>query len=69
MINLKGKKIKNYVKSVYGVDRSYLNDPREARNLQRLTRDKTMSTDQMEALKDLADIEFEEVLPQREVPM
>ena len=54
---------------VYGVDRFYLNDPREARNLQRLTRDKTMSTDQMEALKDLADIEFEEVLPQREVPM
>ena len=69
MINLKGKKIKYYVKSVYGIDRFYLNDPREARNLQRLTRDKTMSTDQMEALKDLADIEFEEVLPQREVSM
>ena len=69
MINLKGKKIKYFVKSVYGIDRFYLNDPREARNLQRLTRDKTMSPDQMDALKELADIQFEEVLPNREYPL
>ena len=69
MINLKGKKIKYFVKSVFGIDRFYLNDPREARNLQRLTRDKTMSPDQMDALKELADIQFEEVLPNREYPL
>jgi phage-related protein len=69
MINLKGKKIKYFVKSVYGIDRFYLNDPREARNLQRLTRDKTMSPDQMDALKELADLEFEEVIPNKEMPM
>ena len=69
MINLKGKKIKYFVKNVYGIDRFYLNDPREARNLQRLTGDKTMSPDQMDALKELADIQFEEVLPNREYPL
>ena len=69
MINLKGKKIKYYVKSIYGTDRFYLNDPREARNLQRLTKNETMSPEHMDALKELADLEFEEVLPNREMPM
>ena len=49
MINLKGKKIKYFVKSVYGIDRFYLNDPREARNLQRLTKNETMSPEHMKA--------------------
>ena len=69
MINLKGKKIKFYVKSVYGTDRFYLNDPREARNLQRLTKNETMSPEHMQALQDLADIQFEEVLPNKEYPL
>ena len=69
MINLKGKKIKYYVKSVYGIDRFYLNDPKEARNFQQLTKDKTMSPEHMQALRELADLEFEEVLPDRELPM
>ena len=69
MINLKGKKIKYFVKSVYGTDRFYLHAPREARNLQRLTKNETMSPEHMEALKELAGIEFEETLPEREMPM
>ena len=69
MINLKGKKIKYFVKSVYGIDRLYLSDPREARNLQKLTKNETMSPEHMEALKELAGIEFEETLPEREMPM
>jgi len=69
MINLKGKKIKYFVKSVYGTDRFYLSDPREARNLQRLTKNETMSPEHMQALQDLADIEFEEVLPHKEYPL
>mgnify|MGYP003115355414 CR=1 FL=1 len=68
MINLKGKKIKYYIKNVYGTDRFYLNDPNEARNLQRLTKDKTMSTEHMQALQELADVEFEQVLPHKEIP-
>jgi len=69
MINLKGKKIKYFVKSVYGTDRFYLSDPREARNLQRLTKNETMSPEHMQALQDLADIQFEEVLPNKEYPL
>ena len=69
MINLKGKKIKYYVRSVYGIDRFYLNDPKEARNLQRLTMNETMSPEHMRALQDLADLQFEEVLPNKEMPM
>ena len=69
MINLKGKKIKYFVKSVYGIDRFYLSDTREARNLQKLTKNETMSPEHMEALKELAGIEFEETLPEREMPM
>ena len=69
MINLKGKKIKYYVKNVYGIDRFYLNDPKEARNFQQLTKDKTMSIEHMQALKELADVEFEEVIPQKEIPV
>ena len=69
MINLKGKKIKYYVRNVYGTDRFYLNDPKEARNFQQLTKDKTMSIEHMQALKELANVEFEEVLPQKEVPV
>ena len=69
MINLKGKKIKYFVKSVYGIARFYLSDPREARNLQKLTKNETMSPEHMEALKELAGIEFEETLPEREMPM
>jgi len=69
MINLQGKKIKYYVKNVYGTDRFYLNDPKEARNLQRLTKDKTMSEEQMEALRELAGINFQQILPEKETPM
>jgi hypothetical protein len=69
MINLKAKKIKYYVKSVYGIDRFYLNDPKEARNFQRLTKDRTMSPEHMQALKELAGLEFEETPPERETPM
>ena len=69
MINLKGKKIKYYVRNVYGIDRFYLNDPKEARNFQQLTKDKTMSIEHMQALKELADVEFEEVIPQKEIPV
>ena len=69
MINLKGKKIKYYVKSVYGTDRFYLNDPKEARNFQQLTKDKTMSPEQMHALKELAEVEFQQILPESEMPM
>ena len=69
MINLKAKKIKYYVKSVYGIDRFYLNDPKEARNFQRLTKDITMSPEHMQALKELAGLEFEETLPEREMPI
>ena len=69
MINLKGRKIKYYVRNVYGTDRFYLNDPKEARNLQSLTKDKTMSVEQMEALKELAGVEFQQVLPEKEIPM
>jgi hypothetical protein len=69
MINLKGRKIKYYVRNVYGTDRFYLNDPREARNLQSLTKDKTMSIEHMEALKELAGVEFQQVLPEKETPM
>ena len=69
MINLKAKKIKYYVKSVYGIDRFYLNDPKEARNFQRLTKDRTMSPEHMQALKELAGLEFEETLPEREMPI
>ena len=69
MINLKGKKIKYYVKSVFGTDRFYLNDPKEARNFQQLTKDKTMSPEQMHALRELAEIEFQQVLPRKETPM
>tara|TARA_R100000951_G_scaffold106170_1_gene100541 strand:+ start:325 stop:534 length:210 start_codon:yes stop_codon:yes gene_type:complete len=68
MINLKGKRIQYYIKNQYGVDRFYLNDPHEARNFQRLTKAKTMSPEQMKALVQLTDIQFEEVLPNREVP-
>jgi phage-related protein len=68
MINLKGRTIKYFVKNQYGVDRFYLNDPHEARNFQRLTKAKTMSPEQMQALMKLTDIQFEEVLPNREVP-
>ena len=69
MINLQGKKIKYYVKNVYGTDRFYLNDPKEARNLQRLTKDKTMTEEQMEALRELAGINFQQILPEKETPM
>ena len=69
MINLKCKKIKYFVKSVYGTDRFYLSDPREARNLQRLTKNETMSPEHMQALQDLADIQFEEVLPNKVYPL
>jgi hypothetical protein len=69
MINLKGRKIKYYVRNVYGTDRFYLNDPKEARNLQSLTKDKTMSVEQMEALKELAGVEFQQILPEKEMPM
>ena len=70
MINLKGKKLKYYVKSVYGTDRFYLNDPREARNLQRLTKRESMSPEHMDALKELAGLEFQQVLEKTgEVPM
>ena len=69
MINLKGRKIKYYIKNVYGTDRFYLNDPREARNLQSLTKDKTMSVEHMEALKELAGVEFQQILPKKEMPM
>ena len=66
---MKGRKIKYYVRNVYGTDRFYLNDPKEARNLQSLTKDKTMSIEQMEALKELAGVEFQQVLPEKEIPM
>ncbi len=69
MINLKGKKIRYYVRNVYGIDRFYLNDPREARNFQQLTKDKTMSPEQMQALKELAEVEFQQILPESEMPM
>ena len=69
MINLKGKKVKYYVRNVYGIDRFYLNDPKEARNFQQLTKDKTMSVEHMEALKELAGVEFQQILPEREVPI
>ena len=69
MINLKGRKIKYYIKNVYGTDRFYLNDPKEARNLQSLTKDKTMSSEHMEALKELAGVEFQQILPEKEMPM
>ena len=69
MINLKGRKIKYFVRNVYGTDRFYLNDPREARNLQSLTKDKTMSIEHMEALQELAGVEFQQVLPEKEMPM
>lgn len=68
MINLKGKRIKYYIKNQYGVDRFYLHDPLEAKNFQRLTKAKTMSPEQMQALMKLTDIQFEEVLPNREIP-
>ena len=66
---MKGRKIKYYVRNVYGTDRFYLNDPKEARNLQSLTKDKTMSVEQMEALKELAGVEFQQILPEKEMPM
>ena len=69
MINLQGKKIKYYVKNVYGTDRFYLNDPKEARNLQRLNKDKSMSEEQMEALRELAEIDFQQILPHKKTPM
>lgn len=68
MINLEGKRIKYFVKNQYGIDRFYLNDPIEAKNFQRLTKAKTMTPDQMQALMKLTDIQFEEVLPSREIP-
>ena len=69
MINLKVRKIKYYIKNVYGTDRIYLNDPKEARNFQQLTKNETVSIEHMQALKELADVEFEELIPQREVPV
>jgi len=69
MINLKVRKIKYYIKNVYGTDRIYLNDPREARNLQSLTKNETMSIEHMEALQELAGVEFQQVLPEKEMPM
>jgi hypothetical protein len=69
MINLKVRKIKYYIKNVYGTDRIYLNDPREARNLQSLTKNETMSIEHMEALQELAGVEFQQVLPEKEIPM
>ena len=66
---MKGRKIKYYVKNVYGIDRFYINDPKEARNFQQLTKNETVSIEHMQALKELADVEFEEVIPQREVPV
>ena len=69
MINLKVRKIKYYIKNVYGTDRIYLNDPREARNLQSLTKNETVSIEHMEALQELAGVEFQQVLPEKEIPM
>ena len=69
MVNLKVRKIKYYIKNVYGTDRIYLNDPREARNLQSLTKNETMSIEHMEALQELAGVEFQQVLPEKEIPM
>jgi phage-related protein len=69
MINLKVRKIKYYMRNVYGTDRFYLTDPREARNLQRLTEKETMSPEHMDALKELAGVEFQQVLPEKEMPM
>ena len=66
---MKGRKIKYYVRNVYGIDRFYINDPKEARNFQQLTKNETVSIEHMHALKELADVEFEEVIPQREVPV
>ena len=69
MINLKGRKIKYYMRNVYGTDRFYLTDPKEARNLQSLTKNETMSVEHMEALQELAGVEFQQVLPEKEIPM
>jgi len=66
---LETKKIKYYVKNTYGVDRFYINDPKEARNFQQLTKDKTISLTQIKAFEELTGIEFREILPPREMPM
>jgi len=66
---LETKKIKYYVKNIYGTDRFYVNDPREARNFQQLTQTETLSVTHMKAFEELTGIEFQETLPHREMPM
>ena len=61
--------IKYYTKNVYGTDRLYIHDVREARSFQNLTQAVTISAYQMKALKELTGVEFEEVLPKKEVPV
>ena len=66
---MEARKINYYVKSVYGIERFYIHDPREARNFQQLTRDKTVSINHMKAFEELTGIEFQQILPQNEMPM
>ena len=61
--------IKYYTKNVYGTDRLYIHDVREAKSFQNLTQAITISAYQMKALKELTGVEFEEVLPKKEVPV
>ena len=61
--------IKYYIKNVYGTDRFYINDPREAKNFQQLTQNETISPIHMKAFKELTGIEFQQILPPREMPM
>jgi hypothetical protein len=66
---MENRTIKYYTKNVYGTDRLYLQDVKEARSFKELTQAVTISAYQMKALKELTGVEFEEVLPMKEVPV
>ena len=61
--------IEYYVKNVYGTDKLYIRDPVQAMHFSNLTNTKTVSPVHIHALKQLAGIEFKQILQKIEMPM
>ena len=61
--------IEYYVKNVYGTDKLYISDPIQAKHFSNLTKTKTVSPEHIHALKQLAGIEFKQILQKIEMPM
>lgn len=61
--------IEYYTKDIYGSSKRYVNDPAQAKLISKLTGNKTISLEHMQALKQLAGIEFKHILERIEMPL